>query len=587
MKLSQLYANKNFKKIVFNDGLNLVLAKVTKVLDAGTDSHCLGKTTLIEVLDFMLLSNNDKENIFVKHKNKFSDYEFYLEILLNTGKYLTIKRTVQNAGKISFKQTDQPCDLLNNQKWDQSGVGFEPARKLLNDYLSFDVLTPDWSYRKSVSYFIRSQKDYSDVFQLSKFKGKHKDWKPFVFDLLGFEGRLLKKKYEDEDRMDSLNISINEIKKDASVDPKDIDKVKGAIYLKNEEKREFQERVDRFNFYQQERSLNQELVENIERRIAELNTSEYNLKFDLEKTRQSLSQNITFDIEQLERLYMEANIYFSDQLVNDYKALENFNRKITEERNKYLQEKIEILTEQLKNVRMSLSVFDQKRSDVLSVLQDKDTFRKFKTYQVELSKIEGELLRLEEKLKGIDKISGYMNEKSDLQVNLEATAKKIKDQIAKGNEIYSAIRKLYSNIFKCIVNTPAILFIEQNKKGNIDFRFDVTKDNEIDVTSEGKGSTYRKMLCVTFDLSVLAAYSQKSFYRFVYHDGVYEGLDNRIKINFIELVRRFCSEYNIQYIFSSIEHDIPPNMLTGFAKDEICLRLDDSGDSGKLFEFSF
>ena len=50
MKLSQLYANKSFKNIVFNDGLNLVLAKVTKKLDLNKDSHNLGKTTLIATL---------------------------------------------------------------------------------------------------------------------------------------------------------------------------------------------------------------------------------------------------------------------------------------------------------------------------------------------------------------------------------------------------------------------------------------------------------------------------------------------------------------------------------------------------------
>jgi len=587
MKLSQLYANKNFKKIVFNDGLNLVVARVTKALDAGKDSHCLGKTTLIEVLDFMLLSRNEKENLFAKHKNKFSNYEFYLEILLNTGKYLTIKRTVQNANKIAFKQTDVKSDLINNQKWDHAAVAFDQAKKLLNEYLSFDVLTTDWTYRKSVSYFLRSQKDYSDVCQLDKFKGKHKDWKPFVFNLLGFNSRLLKEKYEEEERLGKLNTDIQNAKKDFSVDPKDIDKIRGAIYLKNEEKRELQEKVDRFNFYQQERNLNRELVEDIEQRIAVLNTSEYNLNYTLEKTRQSLSQNMTFDIEQLKQLYEEAGIYFTEQIVKDYKALENFNRKITAERNKYLHEKIESLSNELIKVRASLFEYDQKRSDVLSVLQDKDSFRKFKTFQGELSKIEGELLRLEDKLKGVDKITGYMNDKSDVQRNLETITKKIKTQILKGNEIYSDIRKLYGNIFKCIVNTPVIVFIEQNKLGNIEFRTDVTQDNEIDITAEGQGNTYRKMLCVTFDLSVLGAYSRRSFYRFVYHDGVYEGLDNRIKTNFIELVRRFCSEYNIQYIFSAIEHDIPPNMLAGFSEEEICLKLDDSGDNGKLFEFSF
>jgi uncharacterized protein YydD (DUF2326 family) len=48
----------------------------------------------------------------------------------------------------------------------------EKATALLNEYLAFDILK-QWSYRKSITYFLRSQKDYNDVFQLLKFsKGK-------------------------------------------------------------------------------------------------------------------------------------------------------------------------------------------------------------------------------------------------------------------------------------------------------------------------------------------------------------------------------------------------------------------------------
>jgi uncharacterized protein YydD (DUF2326 family) len=49
-----------------------------------------------------------------------------------------------------------------------------------------------WTYRKSISYFLRTQHDFGDVFQLAKYnKGKHRDWKPFLFDLLGFDGKSL------------------------------------------------------------------------------------------------------------------------------------------------------------------------------------------------------------------------------------------------------------------------------------------------------------------------------------------------------------------------------------------------------------
>ncbi len=129
--------------------------------------------------------------------------------------------------------------------------------------------------------------------------------------------------------------------------------------------------------------------------------------------------------------------------------------------------------------------------------------------------------------------------------------------------------------------------MRQNGQGNIEFKVEVTKDNEVDITAEGKGNTYQKMLCISFDLAVLVAYHKNSFYRFVYHDGALEGLDNRKKINFISIVRRYCVENNLQYIFTSIEDDIPPELRKTFTDKEICLTLNDSGDEGKLFEFSF
>lgn len=587
MKLSQLYANKSFKSIVFNDGLNLVLAKVTKKLDLNKDSHNLGKTTLITVIDFMLLKDVQKGHIFKNYQEKFSGYEFFLEILLNSGEYLTIRRAIDSPTKISFKITKVPTNLLEEDSWDKPNLTFEKAEVALNEYLAFDILTK-WHYRKSVTYFLRSQKDYNDVFQLSKFIGKHEYWKPLVFDLLGFNGDLLKEKYEADGKITEQKTFINSLKNKFAVDPEEVDKIKGAIDLKKAEQIEFQNQIDNFNFYQQERNLNKELVEEVENRISELNSSEYNLQYDLDKTKQSFSHNISFDIDQLKRIYSEAEIFFPDNLVKDYKSLEEFNKKITEERNKYLEEKIGILTMQLRGTRLALLEYDQKRNKILSVLKDKDSFKKFKTYQIDLTKVEGDLARLEEKLNSIDKIEIFNQEIKRHNETLDRIKGEIQSVIrTNDNQYYVEIKRLFYNIFKYIFNAPAIIFMGQNGQGNIDFKVDVTKDNEIDITAEGEGNSYRKLLCISFDLAVLVAYHKNSFYRFVYHDGALEGLDNRKKINFINLVREYCVKYNLQYIFTSIEHDIPIEMLKTFSEKEICLTLNDSGDSGKLFEFSF
>lgn len=588
MKLSQLYANKSFKNIVFNDGINLVLAQVTKKLDLNKDSHNLGKTTLIAVIDFMLLKEVKEEHIFKTYQERFSGYIFFLEILLNSGEYLTIKRTVDTPTKISFKSTKVSSNLVEEQSWDKPNITFEKAVNTLNEYLAFDILKK-WQYRKSVTYFLRSQKDYNDVFQLSKFsKGQDIHWKPFMFDLLGFNGALLTSKYETDNQISEQKTFINKIKNQFSVDTEEQDKIKGAIELKTIEQKELQSEIDNFNFYQQERNLNKELIEKVESQISELNSAEYNLEFDLDKTKQSFSQNISFDIDQLKNIYAETKIFFPDNLVKDYKSLEEFNKRITEERNKYLEEKILNLTKELKDVRVALQNYDNKRNEILSVLKDKDSFKKFKAYQIDLTKIEGEISRLDEKLKSIDKIAVLNETTNKLCEHLEALVKEITAQIASNdNKIYPEIRRVFHNIFKFIFNAPAIIFMRQNGQGNIEFKVEVTKENEVDITAEGKGNTFQKMLCISFDLAVLVAYHKNSFYRFVYHDGALEGLDNRKKMNFISIVRKYCIENNLQYIFTSIEDDIPSEMLKTFTEKEICLTLNDSGDEGKLFEFSF
>lgn len=96
-------------------------------------------------------------------------------------------------------------------------------------------------------------------------------------------------------------------------------------------------------------------------------------------------------------------------------------------------------------------------------------------------------------------------------------------------------------------------------------------------------------MCVCFDLALLITYGHKSYFRFVYHDGVLENLDNRKKIEFLNLIRSICVENNIQYILTLIEDDTPTHMENiQFLDEEIVLVLtDEAGDKGRLFSMSY
>lgn len=589
MKLSQLYCNDSrFHNMKFNDGLNVVLGKVCQREDINKDSHNLGKSTLIDVLDFMLLKEVKNGHLFKKYISYFENHIFYLEIILNNGTYLTIRRSVNEPTKICFKSSEATMVCNEETAWDKTNLTFAKAKQYFNTQLGFNIL-PEWQFRKTVTFFLRGQKDFINVFQLGKFmNGKHKDWKPAVFELLGYDSKALTRKYEIDDTLEDLEKRIAGISTEMSVNEDDYDKVKSILDIRKTERDEMQQKVDAFSFYTEEQAINHNLVEEIERAIAELNTREYSLSYDLDRVKSSISNLPTFDLEQLKQIYEEVKLYFPDDISHSFEDLYQFNVKVTKERNHYLREQAQEIEEQLKNIHQELQGLDKRRNEALSMLQDKDTFRKFKTYQKKLAQLEGEVSRLEIQLHNVD-IVATLNEKLEsAQQEQKEKSKEIASQLKRQDgDVPSSIKRHFNEIYRSVFGVSALLYVRPQKTGNVEFETEVAPDENAAATAEGRGDTYNKILCAAFDLAVLATYSSKSFFRFVYHDGVLEGLDNRKKTLFIQMVRDYCQRYGLQYIFSSIEDDIPQNILFSFTADELFLTLSDQDDSSKLFGFSF
>src|SRR6266436_3453077 len=110
MKLRRIYSNQGrlFTPITFNgvrdSNISVVFARITKPKDQTKDSHNLGKTTLVHLIDFLLLKMIDKEHIFLKHAELFAKFVFYLELETPAGSYVTIRRGVATHTKVSLKR---------------------------------------------------------------------------------------------------------------------------------------------------------------------------------------------------------------------------------------------------------------------------------------------------------------------------------------------------------------------------------------------------------------------------------------------------------------------------------------------------
>ena len=151
--------------------------------------------------------------------------------------------------------------------------------------------------------------------------------------------------------------------------------------------------------------------------------------------------------------------------------------------------------------------------------------------------------------------------------------------------MFSAIRVFFSEIVEEVIDRKALLSVSPNQVGHLEFRAEIL-DESGNATSADLGHTYRKLLCIAFDLAILRAHLDDKFPRFVYHDGVFESLDDRKKENLLAVIRRYA-ELGLQPIITLIDSDLPVRAGDEgpiFSTDEVVITLHDEGEQGRLFK---
>lgn len=594
MKLSRLYSNKPelFELVDFVSGLNVVLGEIRLPENRNKDTHNLGKTTLGRLLDFCFLSGRDTKFFLFKHLDLFREFVFFLEIELADASYVTVRRSVEEASKISFKKHEasrQDFTALPASEWDHFNLPFERARDMLDSLLDWRALKP-WSYRKGLGYQLRSQDDFSDVFNLNKFVAAHSDWKPYLAHILGFNAQFVKLHYEKEDQLKQKEATAQTIKTELRGSVEDISKIEGILLLKQQEAEKKQKLLDAFDFRSQDKDSIKQLVDEINEKIATFNAECYSLNQNKKKIITSLEEDqILFNPDEAQQLFEEAGVLFKGQIKKDFQQLIAFNRAITDERRSYLQEELNEIEIEIKRINVELENLGKQRSDILAFLSDTDVLNKYKQVSNEMVLLRADITSLERQRGFLHRLQEFRTdirvlneERSNLQTKIEAD---VEWQNADKDSLFTSIRLFFSEIVEEVIAQKALLSVSPNKEGHLEFKAEIL-DKSGNATSADMGHTYRKLLCIAFDLAVLRAHLGEKFPRFVYHDGVFESLDDRKKDNLLTVIRRYAN-FGIQSIITLIDSDLPdrnPKDTPVFDPSEIVLTLHDENEQGRLFK---
>ncbi|MFA9374505.1 MAG: hypothetical protein ACERKK_10155 [Poseidonibacter sp.] len=178
MKISKLYSNNdNFKTIEFDKGINFILSQ----------NNGVGKSTLFKLIDFCLLG--DKYFLAQEH---FKDYIFYIELQIASNRYITIKRPTKSGKNIELKITKQKSYLIDEKDFNKKGsIGI--AKSFFENKVNYSIN----KFRTYITYFLRDENNQNDVFILNKYANTHEiEYKTVISNLLGIDGRKIRKKYE-------------------------------------------------------------------------------------------------------------------------------------------------------------------------------------------------------------------------------------------------------------------------------------------------------------------------------------------------------------------------------------------------------
>ena len=259
-----------------------------------------------------------------KHAELFKKFVFFLEIETLDGTFITIRRSVDASSKLSFVRHDarwQDYTDASASEWNHENVPFEAGRQLLDGLLGLNAIKP-WSFRIPVGYALRTQNDFTSVFQLSKHSGPHRDWKPYIAHILGFDWELVELGFDLVEQIEELKETIATLRLELGSSEIDLDQIRGLIEIKKKEVTSLGNAAEQFDFAIQDDSINTNIVEKLDKAIAELNTERYLLSRTRKRLVESLqAEKIQFRPEVAKKLFEEAGIVFPGQVVMTFPPL--------------------------------------------------------------------------------------------------------------------------------------------------------------------------------------------------------------------------------------------------------------------------
>ena len=590
--IHRIFSNlESFKELRLAPGLNVLLADKSEEATDKQTRNGAGKTSLVELIHFLLGERADKDSIF--RSEELAPWWFGLEFDL-AGTKASAKRSGVNRGKVVVSNVDisslsrqaaldietgqQTMQTISNSDWN-SVLGesvFGLSTQVDEDSSKFAP-----TFRSLFPFFARRQDSGGFVSHVSH-SLKQPPWNQQVAisSLLGLDWSL-PQRFE---HLREQERTIRALKKSAGRGTLpgfrgSAASLRTQVALAESKARQLKQQLDSFNVvpeYQMIEREASELTREMNRQGNE-NTADRQL---LEQLKSSFERERAPEVSDLNALYHEASIVLPERVTRRFDEAVEFHRVVLENRKAHLRSEIERIQHRIAERDAAKATMGERRAQLMEILRRGGALEQYTLLQEEHSRVRAEAETLKQQLLTAEKLE---SERTKAEIERGQIKERLRQDF---HEQASALEEAIV-LFEELSET----LYEQERTGNL--TIDATDNGpmfEVQIDAQrSRGINNMQIFCFDMMLAVVASRRGRSPGFLVHDSHLFDGVDERQVAKALQIGRVHAEKCGFQYLVTMNSDALPQDGFdAGFniRQHILPVTLDDTPQGG-LFGIRF
>ena len=572
-----------FKTLTFRPGLNLVVAEKSEGATLRQTRNGAGKSSLVEIVHFLLGGNCDKNCIF--RCPALVAHAFGMKVDVGN---LTV--TVERHGA-----TRTPVAVVSGatEEWPEGAkidagtglltIGNNAWRQALGEMvfqLPHHTSTYAPTFRSMFGFFARRRDDGGfqepETFSTDADSG---DLRTALSYLLGLDWeipRSIRESREKERSLKALRKEFNRGVYGRVMEP--ASELKSKVAVAERRLAKLDADIRGFKVLPEYHELEAE-ASSIAVALSDMANQNTIDRETIEALERTLGAETPPELPNLDRVYKEAGVVVLPEALKQIEAAREFHLSVIANRRQHLEGDIAQLRARLNRRREEMARIDDRRQQIMQILQAHGALDQFSKIEAEATRLRTELGDYRQRLEVANRVEAA---KTDLRIERAQLHKRLLlDQKERDADIKRAIVQ-FEELSESLSEKEGTLTIDADESGPV-FRVEVP-------SSRSGGVKSMQIFCFDLMLQLIAG-SRGASPGFLIHDShLFEGMDPRQRGKALRLGSELANRHKFQYIVTINSDSLDdPDVRSQFdpAPFVVAPRLTDATDDGGLFGFRF